>query len=154
MQKIQENTKLFTADGVPLKLSLARAQRRSKIAAFMLVFPLLLFAIIFFILPIADTTSVIINRLLKGQSPMIGGKDHTTHHLHYWGLNEKQIAYLFIGISILSLLLTLLIVNFIPTWSWIHFFGFLIYFLTISGSLYCITKISHEPDLNKEPKKS
>ena len=34
MEKIQENTKLFTADGVPLKLSLARAQRRSKIAAF------------------------------------------------------------------------------------------------------------------------
>ncbi len=54
MEKIQENTKLFTADGVPLKLSLARAQRRSKIAAFMLVFPLLLFAIIFFILPIVD----------------------------------------------------------------------------------------------------
>ena len=54
MEKIQENTELFTADGVPLKLSLARAQRRSKIAAFMLVSPLLLFAIIFFILPIAD----------------------------------------------------------------------------------------------------
>ena len=54
MEKIQENKKLFTADGVPLKLSLARAQRRSKIAAFMLVFPLLLFAIIFFILPIVD----------------------------------------------------------------------------------------------------
>ena len=54
MEKIQENKKLFTADGVPLKLSLARAQRRSKIAAFMLVFPLLLFAIIFFIFPIVD----------------------------------------------------------------------------------------------------
>ena len=69
MEKIQENTKLFTADGVPLKLSLARAQRRSKIAAFMLVFPLLLFAIIFFILPIVDmlmlsTDNSIVKRIL------------------------------------------------------------------------------------------
>ena len=54
MEKIKENIPLVTADGTPLKISLARAQRRSKIVAFMMVFPLLLFITIAFIGPIAD----------------------------------------------------------------------------------------------------
>ena len=52
MEKIQEN--IVTADGIPLKISLARAQRRSKIVAFMMVFPLLVFIVVAFIGPIAD----------------------------------------------------------------------------------------------------
>ena len=54
MEKIKENIQLVTADGTPLKISLAKAQRRSKIVAFMMVFPLLLFITITFIGPIAD----------------------------------------------------------------------------------------------------
>ncbi|MDC0077950.1 ABC transporter permease [Deltaproteobacteria bacterium] len=54
MEKIKENIQLVTADGTPLKISLARAQRRSKIVAFMMVFPLLFFITIAFIGPIAD----------------------------------------------------------------------------------------------------
>ena len=54
MEKIPEKVALFTADGVPLKSSLARAQRRSKIVAFLMVFPLLLFIVIAFLVPIAD----------------------------------------------------------------------------------------------------
>lgn len=33
-----------------------------------------------FILPLTDTITVTINRLLRGSSPFVGGKDHTTHH--------------------------------------------------------------------------
>ena len=54
MEKIQEKISLVTADGTPLKISLARAQRRSKTIAFMMVFPLLFFVTIAFIVPIAD----------------------------------------------------------------------------------------------------
>jgi len=54
METIPEKVELFTADGVPLKSSLARAQRRSKIVAFMMVLPLLFFIVIAFLLPIAD----------------------------------------------------------------------------------------------------
>lgn len=43
---------LKTADGTPLKAALARAQRRSKIRAFLLVFPLLAFVVLSFIVPI------------------------------------------------------------------------------------------------------
>ncbi|MFY0992572.1 ABC transporter permease [Halomonas sp. C05BenzN] len=45
---------LTTADGVPLKVSLRRAVRRSKAKAFLLVSPLLLFLVIAFVMPIFD----------------------------------------------------------------------------------------------------
>jgi UDP-GlcNAc:undecaprenyl-phosphate GlcNAc-1-phosphate transferase len=70
-----------------------------------------------FLIPIIDTTTVTINRLLKGQSPFKGGKDHTTHHLSYLGLNDKQIAILLMTISIISVSLSSYIVNFANRWS-------------------------------------
>ena len=45
---------LTTADGVPLKVSLRRAIRLSKIKAFLLVLPLLGFLVVAFVLPIFD----------------------------------------------------------------------------------------------------
>lgn len=61
---------------------------------FMFVLP-----VAFFIITISDTTTVSINRLLKGKSPFIGGKDHTTHHLVYAGLKQRSVALLYIIIS-------------------------------------------------------
>ena len=45
---------IFTTDGVPLKESLRRAERRNKTRAFLLVVPLALFIIITFVVPIFD----------------------------------------------------------------------------------------------------
>ncbi len=45
---------VLAADGTPLKSSLARALRRQKLRALMLIAPLLLFIILSFIAPIAD----------------------------------------------------------------------------------------------------
>ncbi|MBC7865801.1 MAG: undecaprenyl/decaprenyl-phosphate alpha-N-acetylglucosaminyl 1-phosphate transferase [Bacteroidia bacterium] len=58
-----------------------------------------------FILPLTDTTTVFINRLAKGKSPFIGGKDHTTHHLFFKGITEKRIAILFVFIGSVACLL-------------------------------------------------
>jgi len=46
--------RLQTADGTPLKAALRRAERRRKIAAFLLVAPLLFFILTFFVFPIAQ----------------------------------------------------------------------------------------------------
>ena len=54
MEISQEESVLVTADGTPLKISLARAQRRSKIVAFSMVLPLLIFILIAFLIPIVD----------------------------------------------------------------------------------------------------
>jgi UDP-GlcNAc:undecaprenyl-phosphate GlcNAc-1-phosphate transferase len=43
-----------------------------------------------FLLPILDTTLVTFTRLLRGQSPTQGGRDHTSHRLIAFGLSERQ----------------------------------------------------------------
>ncbi len=60
-------------------------------------FPLanILVVVLVFLLPLTDTTTVVINRLARGSSPFVGGKDHTTHHLFFRGITEKRIAILF-----------------------------------------------------------
>jgi UDP-GlcNAc:undecaprenyl-phosphate GlcNAc-1-phosphate transferase len=54
----------------------------------------------------ADTLTVVINRLKAGRSPMIGGKDHTTHHLVYSGKNDSEVWKVFLGLSVLSSIMT------------------------------------------------
>ena len=52
-----------------------------------------------FVMPLTDTVIVVVNRLLKGSSPFVGGRDHTTHFMFFNGITEKRIALLFILIS-------------------------------------------------------
>ena len=70
--------------------------------------------LITFSIPIIDTTFVVIRRIMKGQSPLVGGKDHTTHTLFYKGLSDRQVAYVFLILGIVSSLLALNVAKFIP----------------------------------------
>ena len=70
--------------------------------------------LITFSIPIVDTTFVVIRRIMKGQSPAIGGKDHTTHTLFYKGFSDRQVAYVFLMLGMISCLLSLNIAKFIP----------------------------------------
>ena len=49
-----ETQKILTTDGIPLEVSLKKAERRNKIKAFLLVAPLLLFILITYIYPIGS----------------------------------------------------------------------------------------------------
>ena len=86
-------------------------------------------AVLVFIIPIIDTTTVVINRLKRGQSPMVGGRDHTTHNLTYLGFTDRHVALMFIFLSIVSLGIVIYIYKYAEEWSYVHI-------LTISG--YCI----------------
>ena len=93
----------------------------------------------------ADTLTVVINRLKAGKSPMVGGKDHTTHHLVYAGYSDRQVWYVFTLIGFLSFLLSVFIIylvrhnsiNFIPI--------FLLFFLVVFYLLFRNTLRYHEP---------
>ena len=54
MSETTQSGPMLSADGVPLKTSLARALRRQKIRALLLISPLLAFVVITFIIPIAS----------------------------------------------------------------------------------------------------
>ncbi len=98
-----------------------------------------LLVILAFLVPLADTTTVVINRLSKGNSPFIGGKDHTTHHLSYLGLSDRQVALIVAAISSLS---TIFAIYIFPIQEWKTLFTILFgsYALLIFLSLFLITK--------------
>ncbi len=84
-------------------LAIARAPQASNVLAVMGV-PMLLF-----LLPILDTTLVTVTRLLRGQSPAQGGKDHTSHRLIAFGLSERQAVLSLYAVAILSGILAVVI---------------------------------------------
>jgi UDP-GlcNAc:undecaprenyl-phosphate/decaprenyl-phosphate GlcNAc-1-phosphate transferase len=97
-----------------------------------------LIPILSFIIPIVDTTTVTIKRLRKGQSPFVGGKDHTTHHLSYLGLSEKQVAIVVALIAIISSIIVVYLISSIKVWSHMLTIIFIVYFLIVFGVLFTI----------------
>ncbi len=95
--------------------------------------------LIAFILPIVDTTIVVTNRLSRGRSPFVGGKDHTTHSLAYMGLNDRQVGWIFVGMSVVSIILVYIINRFIDTWSDFYSWLFLGYFSILVSVLFYTT---------------
>lgn len=80
----------------------------------------ILVVLLVFLLPLTDTTTVVINRLVRGSSPFVGGKDHTTHHLYFRGITEKRIAILYGLIGTFAVWLAYQIsYHFSPIWFWI-----------------------------------
>ncbi|RLA43161.1 MAG: ABC transporter permease [Gammaproteobacteria bacterium] len=49
---VDNESEIVTADGIPLRISIKRAERKRKIRAFGLIFPLFLFVLLFFVFPI------------------------------------------------------------------------------------------------------
>lgn len=111
-----------------------------------------LFPILAFLIPLSDTTTVVINRIAKGKSPFVGGRDHTTHHLSYLGLSEPSIAFLVAGVGLVSALLILMSLSINP---WNHLFTilFLAYAIIIFLSLFLITKKTHPKNEEKNEQK-
>jgi len=106
----------------------------------------LLIPLLSFIIPITDTTIVVIKRVGKGSSPFIGGKDHTTHHLSYLGFSEKQVARIIAIISVLSSVLVIYVVSSVKIWTHLYSAIFIGYFLLIFGSLLIISLLNTDKE--------
>jgi UDP-GlcNAc:undecaprenyl-phosphate GlcNAc-1-phosphate transferase len=99
----------------------------------------LLLVLTAFILPITDTATVVINRIARGQSPFVGGKDHTTHHLSYKGFTDKQVALIFATISFLSIILSFLLYK-AELNQWLLFTLCGLFIFAVFGYLFGITR--------------
>jgi UDP-GlcNAc:undecaprenyl-phosphate/decaprenyl-phosphate GlcNAc-1-phosphate transferase len=71
-----------------------------------------------FIIPLVDTITVTFRRLMRKQSPFVGGKDHITHMLFYYGFKERMVAFILTSISLLSIPLCTMILNNVIEWDW------------------------------------
>ncbi|MCX6270402.1 MAG: MraY family glycosyltransferase [Bacteroidetes bacterium] len=94
--------------------------------------------LIVFAIPLIDTTTVFIKRMAIGQSPFVGGKDHTTHHLSYLGLSDNKVALVFMMISLVCSILGITIIFCYPTWSLLPAIGYLLFFILIFTGLFII----------------
>ncbi len=95
-----------------------------------------------FLPSIVDTTVVVINRLLKKQSPFIGGKDHTTHHLSYLGWTDRSIAIFFFCLSVLSIGIGLYLNHYVIEHSLTVNLLSIVYCLVVFTGLFAVTKIN------------
>lgn len=82
---------------------------------------------LFFIIPIIDTTTVTVRRLLRGQSPFVGGKDHITHHFAYLGLRESNVVLLLLATTLVSFPIALLLLTNPAAWNFYLSFAMLGY---------------------------
>ncbi len=100
-----------------------------------------------FLLPLTDTCTVTIRRLARGQSPFVGGRDHTTHHLVYCGLTDKQVAWVFVALSLLGLGLVYY-TRYYMLWHWTnwHTLGIICYDLL----LFIIMQLLYNYGKNKK----
>jgi len=101
---------------------------------------LLAATIMTFILPILDTTVVVYNRLSAGRSPFVGGKDHTTHSLALLGLSDSQVSLAYVGLALLSLLMNVLIEEFIGEWTHGYSIFFAAYFVILLSFFFYTTR--------------
>ncbi len=99
----------------------------------------ILAAALAFIIPLVDTTSVILNRMLKGRSPFIGGRDHTTHSLFFMGITEKRIAVLFAFIGMVSMLL-IYSIHSTQNWGYFHISLYSGYLVAVFSVLFYIVR--------------
>ena len=75
-------------------LALLGTWRHSTQLLSVLAVPVLVLAV-----PIFDTCFVTIQRLLHGQHPFVGGRDHVSHRLAILGLSTRQTAIALYGVS-------------------------------------------------------
>jgi UDP-GlcNAc:undecaprenyl-phosphate GlcNAc-1-phosphate transferase len=65
--------------------------------------------LLIFIVPLSDTITVSVRRMLRGHSPFVGGKDHITHHLAMLGIKDNFVCIIYILLSVISTVLFLIL---------------------------------------------
>ncbi|OUL36650.1 undecaprenyl-phosphate alpha-N-acetylglucosaminyl 1-phosphate transferase [Nostoc sp. T09] len=64
--------------------------------------------VLFLLLPVLDTTQVVVRRLMAGKNPMsTPGKDHLHHRLLAWGFSQRRAAFTLWSITLVCNLLAM-----------------------------------------------
>ncbi len=84
--------------------------------------------LIAFVVPIIDTSTVFIRRIARGQSPFVGGRDHTTHQLAIAGLKDGKVGLVFMMINLFSAMLIYWLIPKTNNWNTAYTLGAFFYF--------------------------
>jgi UDP-GlcNAc:undecaprenyl-phosphate GlcNAc-1-phosphate transferase len=116
------------------------------------IVPFILIAVIY-CLPILDTNITFLKRILHHRSPLLGGKDHTTHHLIYFGFSNIQVLLFMIFISILNFLVSYNFINNINRLNSFFYLGVFTYLIILFAFLFYISFTNIEKSYPNEKNK-
>lgn len=102
--------------------------------------------LVIFIIPLTDTTTVFFKRIVSGRSPFIGGKDHTTHHLSYLGLNERAVAMIYCIIGLVSLLAIVKLLSLFSHWNGFLTLAYVSFVAIVFGGLFYIAHLNRDKE--------
>jgi UDP-GlcNAc:undecaprenyl-phosphate GlcNAc-1-phosphate transferase len=91
--------------------------------------------VLLLLVPIMDTTFVTVARLMRKQSPFVGGKDHLTHHMTYLGVRDKWVPFVLGLVSLASGLLAVFGMRYLITWSGVQIALFAAY-IVVSFAIF------------------
>jgi UDP-GlcNAc:undecaprenyl-phosphate/decaprenyl-phosphate GlcNAc-1-phosphate transferase len=99
-----------------------------------------------FTISLMDTVTVTLRRLARGVSPFVGGRDHTTHHLAYLGIKDKNVVRILIAISIVSALVAYNISGILNStrWHWSYSLATIIFYVTIFFGLQYFYEVAKQ----------
>jgi len=99
-----------------------------------------------FTIPLIDTVTVTLRRLARGVSPFVGGRDHTTHHLAYLGIKDKNVVRIMIAISIISVIIAYNILPVLKSseWNWSFSLATIIYYLAVFFGLQYFYEVAKQ----------
>lgn len=126
-------------------LAIARQPQASNVFAIIGV-PALLFT-----LPLADAFFVAITRWLRGRSPFMGGKDHTSHRLIAFGLSERQALWVLYSIALFGGIAAIIVESLNYTLS-LLLLPLMIVFLLIFTTYLAGVKITETEGVNQQGK--
>jgi UDP-GlcNAc:undecaprenyl-phosphate/decaprenyl-phosphate GlcNAc-1-phosphate transferase len=99
-----------------------------------------------FTVSLMDTVTVTLRRLARGVSPFVGGRDHTTHHLAYLGIKDKNVVRILIAVSIVAAMVAYNISDILvsPRWHWSYSLATIIFYLTIFFGLQYFYEVAKQ----------
>jgi UDP-GlcNAc:undecaprenyl-phosphate GlcNAc-1-phosphate transferase len=92
--------------GILIASLVVRVDTNRELGSFSLLIPFFLLAV-----PILDTSTAVIKRLVRGVSPFQGGKDHLSHRLMRLGHEKRKAVLLLWTLSALYAVIAILILN-------------------------------------------
>jgi len=100
-----------------------------------------LVTVLAFLVPIVDTSIVTINRLAKGKSPFVGGRDHTTHFLSYAGLTDRGVVIFLSFITLVSISASIYMILKVKVLSNFAIYSSIIFIIIVFSALFTMTKV-------------
>jgi UDP-GlcNAc:undecaprenyl-phosphate GlcNAc-1-phosphate transferase len=90
-----------------------------------------LFPYLVFLTPFIDTVTVVFRRTIRGQGFWVGGRDHITHILVYFGLSQRAVAWVVIGSSLVNILLGWYMLHLMENWKYWYSILFALYMFIV-----------------------